>query len=170
MFEMPEAIAWRYPAVELLTAVVFVADGVRSWMVGISHRRAGICIRNDRACFIDAEHMILPDVITYPLLVFALVVRVVFPIAFPGFIFSDMTHAPISSLAGNRRGSSASRARAVRRGCRRRIVVACGRALETPSRRRGDGVGDVKMMFGVGALLGWRLTLFTILLARLRVR
>ena len=32
--------------------------------------------------FIDAEHMILPNVITYPLLVFAILVRLVYPIAF----------------------------------------------------------------------------------------
>jgi prepilin signal peptidase PulO-like enzyme (type II secretory pathway) len=32
--------------------------------------------------FIDAEHMILPNVITYPMFVIALIVRIVYPIAF----------------------------------------------------------------------------------------
>ena len=44
--------------------------------------------------FIDAEHMILPNVITYPLLVIALAVRIIFPIVFTTNYFSDTSFFP----------------------------------------------------------------------------
>lgn len=157
-----EPIARQYPAVELLTALVFV---LTAWVIGwtaflivaLVFVTAMVAL-----VFIDAEHMILPNVITYPLLIFALVVRFIFPLLFPGFVFSDMTHSPINSFAGQPAW-----------------VVSLAGALfgalvgggslwlvgEVWKRLRGVeamGLGDVKMMFGVGALLGWRLSLFTI--------
>src|ERR687896_223754 len=74
-----EPISFRYPAVELLTAALFVAvawhDGVSAALpfdlIFVSALLALI--------FIDAEHMILPNVITYPGIVFALVARIALP-------------------------------------------------------------------------------------------
>lgn len=157
-----EPIAWRYPAVELLTAAVFVLTAcVVGWTallsVALIFVSAMIAL-----VFIDAGHMILPNVITYPLLIFALVVRVVFPLVFPWFVFWDMAHAPINSLAGQPAWIVSLA------GALFGALVGGGSLWlvgELWKRLRGVeamGLGDVKMMFAVGALLGWRLTLFTI--------
>src|SRR5215204_812341 len=157
-------ISARYPAVELLTGLVFT---LVAWQIGFNALLpvalifAAVMIS---LIFIDAGHMILPNVITYPLLVFAFLVRLIYPIAFgPGY-FSDMNYAPATWMAGYPEGA---------------ISVACGLAGalagggslwlvgEVWKRLRGVeamGLGDVKMMLGVGMLLGWRLTLLSIFL------
>ncbi|MEQ1923825.1 MAG: prepilin peptidase, partial [Pyrinomonadaceae bacterium] len=96
-----EPIAWRYPAVELLTALVFC---LVYWQIGptpylpvaLAFVAAMLAL-----IFIDAEHMILPNVITYPMFVIALIVRIVYPLVFnDANYFSDATYSPISSLHG----------------------------------------------------------------------
>jgi len=72
-------ISPRYPAVEALTALLFVAV---TWHAGWS-----LALGFDLAfaasilalIFIDAEHMILPNAITYPGIIFALITRAVVP-------------------------------------------------------------------------------------------
>lgn len=159
-----QPIAWRYPAVELLTALVFC---LVYWQIGFTPY-LGVALAFAAAMisliFIDAEHMILPNVITYPMFVIALVVRVVFPIVFTENYFSDTRFAPIASLHGYPEW-----------------VVSLAGALfgaligggslwlvgEIWKRLRGVdamGLGDVKLLLGIGALLGWRLTILTIFL------
>ena len=90
-----QPIAWRYPAVELLTACLFAAV---FWQVGFSPYlpvALAFAATMTALVFIDADHMILPNVITYPMFVIALVVRIAFPIAFAGNYFSDTTYGPI---------------------------------------------------------------------------
>lgn len=159
-----EPIAWRYPAVEMLTAMVFV---LTAWVIGwtvflpvaLVFVSAMIALM-----FIDAEHMILPNVIIYPLLLFALVVRFIFPSVFQDFVFSDMTHRPINGLAGQPEWIVSLV------GAVFGAVIGGGSLWlvgEIWKRLRGVdamGLGDVKMMFAVGALLGWRLTILTIFL------
>ncbi len=157
-----EPIAWRYPAVEFLTALVFV---LTYWQIGLTVMLpvAIVFVATMIALiFIDAEHMILPNVITYPLFIFTLIVRVVFPIVFVGHTFSDMAFSPINqlagypawfvSLAGALLGSLAG-------GGSLWLVGAIWKALRGVD---AMGLGDVKMMLGVGALLGWRLSILTI--------
>lgn len=159
-----EPISARYPAVELLTALVFL---LVYWQIGFNPFLP-VCLvfaaTMIALIFIDAEHMILPNVITYPLLVLMLVVRVVFGIVFGAAYFSDLNFTPLTlmhgypvwliSLTGALLGA-----------------LAGGGSLwlvgEIWKRLRGVeamGLGDVKMMFGVGALLGWRLSLLSIFL------
>lgn len=161
------AISPRYPTVELLTALLFV---LVFWRIGFSAFLpvSLIFVASIVALvFIDAEHMILPNVITYPLLVFALLVRLIFPLFLDASYFSDLTVFPLNemtgfpiwliSLAGAGLGG----------------LVGGGSLWlvgEIWKRLRGVdamGLGDVKMMFAVGALLGWRLTLLTIFLGAL---
>lgn len=158
------AISPRYPAVELLTALLFV---LVFWQIGFTVFLpvALIFVSTVLALiFIDAENMILPDVITYPLMVFALLARLIFPLSVGAFYFSDIRNFPLTylqdsplwlvSLVGAVSGA-----------------IAGGGSLwlvgEIWKRLRGVeamGLGDVKMMFGVGALLGWRLAFLSIFL------
>lgn len=112
--------------------------------------------------FIDAEHMILPNAITYPLFVVAIAVRVVFPVFFGADYLPDMNSAPGIALIGYPVWLMSLAA-----GLFGALVGGGSLWLvgELWKRLRGVdamGLGDVKMMFGVGALLGWRLTLLTI--------
>lgn len=155
-------IAWRYPAVELLTAVVFC---VVYWKIGLTpYLPIGLAFSAAMISliFIDAEHMILPNVITYPMFVIAMIIRIVFPIVFTGNYFSDTTLAPLASLT-NYPAWAVSLIGAIFG------ALIGGGSLwlvgEIWKQLRGVdamGLGDVKLLFGVGALLGWRLTILTI--------
>ena len=115
--------------------------------------------------FIDADHMILPNVITYPMFAIALVVRVVYPLVFDGNYFSDTTYAPIASLHGYPAwvvSLAGALFGALIGGGSLWLVGAIWKALRGVD---AMGLGDVKMMLGFGALLGWRLSLLSILLA-----
>jgi len=154
-------IAWRYPAIELLTAVLFT---LTYWQTGWNAFLpvALVFVSTMIALvFIDADHMILPNVITYPMFVLALAVRIVYPAAF-GSIFTDTLYWPVSmmhgqpawlvSLAGALLGALVG-------GGSLWLVGFLWKLLRGVD---AMGLGDVKMMLGVGALLGWRLSLLTI--------
>jgi len=156
------AISARYPAVELLTALMFV---LMYWHFGFGaflpiafiFTAAMIAL-----IFIDAEHMILPNVITYPLLGFAMLLRIVFPSFFAGVYLSDINSWPFGqlstmplwllSLIGALLGAIVGGG----------FLWLVGEAWKRLRGVEAMGLGDVKMMAAVGALLGWRLTLLSI--------
>lgn len=156
-----EQISWRYPSIEALTGllflIVFMTFGPGPFLpIALVFVSTMIAL-----VFIDAEHMILPNVITYPLFVFALLVRVVYPIAF-GHLFSDTAFAPLTSLQGQPAwlvSLAGALLGALVGGGSLWLVGAIWKALRGVD---AMGLGDVKMMLGVGALLGWRLSLLTI--------
>ena len=159
-----EKIAARYPAVELLTALLYV---LVYWQIGFNFYLP-VCLifvtTMVALIFIDAEHMILPNVITYPLLIFSLLVRLVFPLFVSAEYFTDLNYAPLKfmsdyplwmvSLVGAIFGGLVG-------GGFLWLVGAIWKLLRGVD---AMGLGDVKMMFAVGALLGWRLTLLSIFL------
>ena len=157
-------ISSRYPAVELLTAVVFA---LVYWHVGISPILPvylAFVSATIALIFIDAEHMILPNVITYPMLLLALVVRVAFPIAFSQNFFSDTQYFPLTSFAGQPAwlvSLLGAILGALVGGGSLWLVGAVWKRLRGVD---AMGLGDVKMMLGVGALLGWRLAFLAIFL------
>jgi leader peptidase (prepilin peptidase)/N-methyltransferase len=159
-----EPISIRYPAVELLTALVFV---LVYWRIGFNAFLPVTLVfaaTMVALVFIDAEHMILPNVITFPLLIGAFLIRLLFPILLTTNYFSDLSHVPFAQMTGYPLW----------------VVSILGAILgalvgggslwligEIWKRLRGVeamGLGDVKMMFGVGALLGWRLAFLAIFL------
>lgn len=157
-------ISARYPAVEALTGLVFA---IVFWQIGftaflpVAFVFAAVMIS---LIFIDAGHMILPNMITYPLLIFAILVRLVYPLVFGTEFFSDMSFAPATWMTGYP-------AWLISLACALAGALAGGGSLwlvgELWKRLRGVeamGLGDVKMMLGVGALLGWRLTFLSIFL------
>ncbi|MBV9216692.1 MAG: prepilin peptidase [Acidobacteria bacterium] len=162
-----EKIAWRYPAIEFLTGGVFV---LVFWQIGLTVFLpvalvfASVMIA---LIFIDADHMILPNVITYPLFVLALIVRIALPML-PGHeMFSDTRIAPIVylhtagypdwlvSLAAGLFGALIGAGSLW-------LVGAIWKMLRGVD---AMGLGDVKLLLGIGAMLGWRLTILTIFLA-----
>ena len=157
-----ERISFRYPAVELLTAALFV--GV-AWHDGLNAALPFdlvFCSALLALVFIDAEHMILPNAITYPGIVFALVARVAIPYLtgtphfddLPSLQHGALANMPIwvVSLAGALIGALIGGG----------SLWLMGWTWEKLRGIEAMGLGDVKMMFMVGAYVGWRLTILTI--------
>lgn len=157
-------ISARYPAVELLTALLFAAT---YWQIGLTAFlpvSLAFVATMVSLIFIDAEHMILPNVITYPMLFIALAVRVVYPLVFGSEYFTDLQHSPLTyfqdqpvwlvSLIGAIFGGLVGGG----------FLWLVGEIWKRLRGVEAMGLGDVKMMFGVGALLGWRLTFLSIFL------
>ena len=157
-------ISIRYPAVEFLTAILFV---LVYWDTGLTPLLPVYLVFVSAVIaliFIDAEHMILPNVITYPLLIFALAVRLFFPILFAQNYFSDTQFFPATYLVGQPSwfvSLFGAVLGALVGGGSLWLVGAIWKRLRGVD---AMGLGDVKMMFGVGALLGWRLSFLAIFL------
>jgi leader peptidase (prepilin peptidase)/N-methyltransferase len=134
-------ISPRYPIVELITMGVFVAHYyVFGWDAVLIPRLvlAAILI----ALFaIDLEHHLLPNVITLPGIVLGLLFSLVLP---PG-----ITDALIGVLVGGG------------------ILWLIGEAYYRYSGQEGMGGGDVKMLAMVGAFLGWKPVVLTLVLSSL---
>jgi leader peptidase (prepilin peptidase)/N-methyltransferase len=160
-------ISWRYPAVELLTAIiyaiVFLCDVY--WRGGMTFTIIFDLIFVSALIsliFIDAEHMLLPNAITYPGIVFAIIARLALPYLVGPYAFDDLPslwYGPLSawplwavSLVGAVLGALAGGG----------TLWLVGWLWERVRGVEAMGLGDVKMMFMVGAYLGWRLTILTI--------
>src|SRR5688572_6596742 len=157
-----ERISIRYPAVELLTAALFVAI---AWNDGMGVRLPFDLVFVSALLalmFIDAQHWYLPDVITYPGMIFAVVARLAIPFLsrtphfddLPSLINGPFEGWPIwaASLGGAVIGALIGGG----------SLWLMGWIWKRLRKVDAMGLGDVKMMFMVGGYLGWRLTLVTI--------
>ena len=128
-----------YPLVETITGLLFVA---LYWQIGWQPLTVSRCIFISAMvvlCMIDLKHRILPDTITLPGIVF-------------GFFFSwFMEPGWQSSLIG---------------------IVFCGGAMFVIREiyywirnEEGIGMGDIKMLGMIGAFLGLKLALLTLMLS-----
>jgi len=162
-------ISWRYPAVELLTALLYAAVFLfdvytRGGMTFTIFFDLVFVSAIVALIFIDAEHMLLPNVITYPGIVFAIIARLALPYLVGPYAFDDLPslwYGPFStwpvwaaSLAGAALGALVGGG----------SLWLMGWLWERLRGVEAMGLGDVKMMFMVGAYLGWRLTILTIFL------
>jgi len=132
-------ISIQYPIVETLTAVMF---GLAFWYYGptlllLSRLLFGCALI---VLFsIDLEHHLLPNSITLPGIVV-------------GFAFSLVTGLGwFDSLVGIVLGGG--------------VLFATAEAYYRVRHEEGLGMGDVKMLAMVGAFLGWKLALLTLMLA-----
>jgi leader peptidase (prepilin peptidase) / N-methyltransferase len=148
----------RYPAVEALTALLFalvlLQQGLTAGLLPDLVFTAALVA----LVFIDAEHMLLPDAITLPGVGFALVARALVPNLYGVEFLRDgmmagwpdaglsLVNALLGALVG---GGS---------------LWLVGWLWERLRGVEAMGLGDVKMMFMVGAYLGWPLTLVTLFL------
>jgi leader peptidase (prepilin peptidase)/N-methyltransferase len=130
-------ISWRYPIVEAVTAAMFA---VLYWLLGPSLlfiSRAVFASALVALFAIDLEHYLLPDAITLPGIVV-------------GFIFSLFTEPGwLASLIGILAGGG--------------VLWGVAEAYYRIRHEDGLGFGDVKMLGMIGAFLGWKLMLLTLL-------
>jgi leader peptidase (prepilin peptidase)/N-methyltransferase len=132
-------VSWQYPLVELVTAVLFV---LVVWLTPfgplLAARLLLVCILI--VLFgIDLEHQILPNSITLPGIAIGLLFSLIAP---PGW-----RDALIGVLVGGG------------------ILYAIAWGYYLWRREEGMGMGDVKMLAMLGAFLGWKAVLVTLVLS-----
>jgi leader peptidase (prepilin peptidase)/N-methyltransferase len=132
-------ISLRYPLVELITMLVFLLHlYMFGWSVLLAVRLAFACVLIVLFA-IDLEHHLLPNSITLPGIAAGLICSAIVP---PGII-----DAVLGTLLGGG------------------VLWAIGEAYFRYSGQEGMGGGDVKMLAMIGAFLGWKLVLVTLVLS-----
>jgi leader peptidase (prepilin peptidase)/N-methyltransferase len=132
-------ISVRYPIVELVTMALFLLHGaVFGWTAFLIPRLVFACAMVVLFA-IDLEHQLLPNAITLPGIVVGLIASSVLP---PGII-----DALIGAIVGGG------------------VLWLIGEAYFRYSGHEGMGGGDVKMLAMIGAFLGWKLVLVTLVLS-----
>ena len=140
--ECHEKISFRYPLVELITAVLSL---LLFWKFGLTFQYLFSFIF---VCalmvitFIDLDHQIIPDVITLPGI----------PIFFLAAVFA-MNLRFLDAFLGFLIGG----------GCLYGIAF----VYELVTKREGMGGGDIKLLAMIGAFLGWQSLLFVLLVSSL---
>ena len=132
-------ISIRYPIVEILTMLMFL---LHLWLFGWSALmivRVAFATALIALFAIDLEHHLLPNAITLPGIVVGLIVSLVLP---PGIV---------DSILGTLLGGG--------------VLWVIGEAYYRYSGQEGMGGGDVKMLAMIGAFLGWKLVLVTLVLS-----
>jgi leader peptidase (prepilin peptidase)/N-methyltransferase len=132
-------ISVRYPVVELITMLVFVAHYLVFGADIVLVPRLLFACSLIVLFAIDLEHHLLPNVITLPGIVVGLAFSLMLP---PG---------PISSAFGIVIGGG--------------LLWLIGEAYYRYSGQEGMGGGDVKMLAMIGAFLGWQLVIVTLVLS-----
>ena len=135
-------ISLRYPAIELLTAVLTV---VVAWRLGVSWQAAAaipLTWALLALTFIDLDHKLLPDAITLPLLWAGLIVNL-------GGLFTDLSSAVIGAVAGYL------------------CLWTVYHAFRLLTGKEGMGYGDFKLLAAFGAWLGWQALPLIVLLSSL---
>lgn len=135
-------ISWRYPAVELATAGLFVACLGRFGPTREAVVAAVFVALLLALALIDAEHYLLPDRITLPGIVLGLAVQ-------PLIDGVGLLSAAIGAALGGG------------------LLLALWGAWLLIRKEEGMGLGDVKMLAMVGAFLGWKGVIVTLFFASL---
>ena len=155
-------ISPRYPAVELLTAILFAAVAYHDGLSIALPFDLVFVTALTALIFIDAEHMILPNVITYPGTALALLVRFVVPFLTTTPYFDDLPSLSHGALAGLPVWAISMIGAVIGALIGGGSLWLMGWTWEKLRGVEAMGLGDVKMMFMVGAYLGWRLAILTI--------
>jgi leader peptidase (prepilin peptidase) / N-methyltransferase len=157
-------ISARYPAVEALVALLWMAVFWRDGLSLVLPFDLIFVTAIVALIFIDAEHMILPNAITYPGIVFALVARLAIPFLTGQPTFDDLPMLMNGTLAGLPIWIGSLIGAVVGGLVGGGSLWLMGWAWEKLRGIEAMGLGDVKMMFMVGAYLGWRLTILNLFL------
>ncbi len=137
-----QRISPSYLIVEALTpacfVLIYVLNGPGSYFIACCLFTSGLIALG----FIDYHHKVLPDAITLPGIVLAL-----------AYSFFRPDLRPLQALLGAAVGGGF-------------LLIAYGLYFLV-RKKEGLGLGDVTLMLMVGAFLGWRLALLTIMLGSL---
>ncbi|HTY03701.1 MAG TPA: A24 family peptidase [Rhodocyclaceae bacterium] len=133
-------ISWRYPAVEILTGLLF---GLAAWKLGpglAAIAAMGFAAAMVALTFIDFDTQLLPDDITLPLLWVGLLANLF-------ATFTDLASAVVGAIAG--------------------YLTLWGVywLFKLATGKEGMGYGDFKLLAAIGAWLGWQMLPLTILLS-----
>lgn len=137
----------RYFLVELLTGLLFLATWLafRGWTIPVIWLLlAGMIV----ATFIDFEHYIIPNEITYGGIVAGLVLSPVNGAVGGG---DTILGSVLASVAGILVGGLS--------------LLAIALLGEKLFKKEAMGMGDVKFLAAIGAFLGWKATVFTIVIS-----
>ncbi len=157
-------ISARYPAVEALTAFLWITVAWRDGLTFALPFDLIFVTAVTALIFIDAEHMILPNAITYPGIAFALVARLALPYLMGQPHFDDLNMLLNGILAGMPLWAASLVGAVIGALVGGGSLWLMGWTWEKLRGIEAMGLGDVKMMFMVGAYLGWRLTILNIFL------
>lgn len=133
-------IAWRYPAVEALTGLLFL---LAVWRFGIGVRSVVLLVFLCAlvvVTFVDLEHQIIPHAITLPGILLGLIGSLI-----------TLDPSPRDAAAGALIGAG--------------LVYLFAVYAEIAFQRESIGGGDVNLLAMIGAFLGWRLMLVSFVLA-----
>jgi leader peptidase (prepilin peptidase)/N-methyltransferase len=134
-------ISIRYPIVELITMITFVVHYVVFGPDLLLVPRLVFASALIVLFAIDLEHHLLPNVITLP--------GIVVGLAFSLFLPPGVIDALLGVLVGGG------------------VLWLIGEAYYRYSGQEGMGGGDVKMLAMIGAFLGWKLTVLTLVFSSL---
>jgi leader peptidase (prepilin peptidase)/N-methyltransferase len=140
----------RYPAIELLTGVIFLLCWER---LPVEKALPGMLLASILICatFIDFDHMIIPDRFTIGAAVVGVAVSALVPGLHEqasGFYFVDAVRSTLSSMVGVLIGSG--------------VVLWIALLAEVVLRKEAMGFGDVKFLGAIGAFLGWEGGVFAV--------
>src|SRR5574337_533785 len=133
-------VAWRYPAVEALTGLLFL---LTVWRFGIGVRSVLLLVFLCAlvvVTFVDLEHLIIPHEITLPGILLGLIGSLI-----------TLVPSPRDAAAGALIGAG--------------LVYLVAVYAEVACQRESLGGGDINLLAMIGAFLGWRLMLVSFVLA-----
>jgi leader peptidase (prepilin peptidase)/N-methyltransferase len=140
-------ISQRYPAVELLTAVL---TGIVAWRFGFGWEAAAAIALTwtlIAISVIDIDHQIIPDSISLPLIWSGLFLSLFHPLAGAEILFVDAKTAIAGGLAGYL------------------SLWSIYHLFRLLTGKEGMGYGDFKLLAALGAWLGWQMLPLIILLS-----
>lgn len=144
-------ISVRYPLIEGATGLLFLGSFLRFGIAWAAVAGALFCALMVTLAMIDLDHMILPDVLTWPAIAAGILLQPLVLWASPG------ADSPWRAMAGGALGAAVGAG----------ILLAVWGGWYLLRREEGMGLGDVKMLAAVGAFLGWPGVLLTLFLGAL---
>jgi leader peptidase (prepilin peptidase)/N-methyltransferase len=144
------SISWRYPLIEGATALLFLGCYLRFGVSAEALAGALFCSLMLALAIIDLDHMILPDVLTWPAIAAGILLQ-------PLLSWARLGPGPWRALAGGALGAAVGAG----------ILLAVWGGWYLLRREEGMGLGDVKMLAAIGAFLGWQGVLVALFFAAL---